>query len=79
MSLEVYLPLHFLEEFEQDRCQLFSKFLVEFSCEAVWTGAFVCSQTKGLRHGHKDPHLTASNSKFQNLGALEENSLVVGG
>src|SRR5574337_188058 len=33
---------NFLEEFEQDRCQLFSKFLVEFSCEAVWTWAFVC-------------------------------------
>ena len=27
---------------EQDRCQLFSKFLVELSCEAIWTWAFVC-------------------------------------
>ena len=29
-------------KFEQDRCQLFSKFLVKFSCQAVWTWAFVC-------------------------------------
>ena len=27
---------------EQDRCQLFSKFLVEFTCEAIWSWAFVC-------------------------------------
>ena len=42
MSLEVTFLCNFLEDFEQDRCQLFSKFLVEFSCEAVWTSAFVC-------------------------------------
>ena len=42
MSLEVYFLCNFLEEFEQDRCQLFSKFLVEFSCEDVQTWAFVC-------------------------------------
>ena len=36
------LLCNFLEEFEQDRCQLFSEFLVEFSCEAVWARAFVC-------------------------------------
>ena len=33
MSLEVYHLCNFLEEFEQDRCYVFSKFLVEFSCE----------------------------------------------
>ena len=32
----------FLEEFEQDRYQLCFKFLVEFSCEAIWSWAFVC-------------------------------------
>ena len=29
---------NFLEEFEQDMCQIFSKFSVEFSCEAVCSG-----------------------------------------
>ena len=32
------LLFDFLEEFEQERCQLFSKFLVEFTCEAIWSG-----------------------------------------
>ena len=42
MSLGVYLPVHFLEEFEMDKCYLSSKFLVEFTCEAIWSWAFVC-------------------------------------
>ena len=33
---------YILEEFETDSCQLFSKCLIEFSCEAIWSWAFVC-------------------------------------
>ena len=32
----------FLEEFEKDRCYLFSKCLIEFACEAVWSWTVVC-------------------------------------
>ena len=31
----------FLKEFQKDRHQLFSKCLIEFSCEAIWFWAFV--------------------------------------
>ena len=32
----------FLEEFEKDRCYLFSKCLTEFTCEVIWSWTFVC-------------------------------------
>ena len=32
---------NFWEEFEKDRCYLFSKCLTEFACEAVWSRPFV--------------------------------------
>ena len=32
----------FLEEFQKDRCQLFSKCLIEFVCKAIWSFTFVC-------------------------------------
>ena len=41
MSLEVFLPLQFLKEFQKDRHQLFSKSLIEFSCETIQSWAFV--------------------------------------
>ena len=34
------LPLQFLKVFQKDRHQLFSKCLIEFSCEAIWSWAF---------------------------------------
>ena len=43
MSLGVFLPLEFfLAEFQKDRCQLFSKCLIAFTCEVVWSWSFVC-------------------------------------
>ena len=43
MSLGVFLPsfCNFLKEFEKDGCYLISKCLIEFSCEAIWSWAFV--------------------------------------
>ena len=40
MSSEVFL-CNFLKEFYKDRHQLFSKCLLEFSCKAIWSWAFV--------------------------------------
>lgn len=34
----------FLEEFSEDRCQLFSKYLREFLCEAIWSGLSDCQE-----------------------------------
>ena len=34
MSLGVSPPLKFLEWFQKDRCELFSKCLIEFACES---------------------------------------------
>ena len=31
-----------LEEFENDRCQFFCKYLIEYTCLAIWSWAFVC-------------------------------------
>ena len=42
MSLGTFLPLQFLEEFEKDGCYLFSKCVIEFTCEAIWSWTFVC-------------------------------------
>ena len=42
MSLGVFHSLPFLEEFEKDKCYIFSKHLIEFICEAIWTWALVC-------------------------------------
>ena len=39
MSLQNF---NFLEQFDQDVCELFSNHLTEFSCEAIWPWAFVC-------------------------------------
>ena len=41
MNLEVFLPLQFFEKFQKDRHSLFSKCLIEFSCETTWSWAFV--------------------------------------
>ena len=43
-SIYMSLPLShcILEEFEKVRCQLFSKCLIEFTCEAIWSWAFIC-------------------------------------
>ena len=32
---------NFSEDFEKDRCQLFSKWLIELACETIWSWAFV--------------------------------------
>ena len=32
----------FLEEFWKDRSQVFSKYLIEITCEAIWSWTFVC-------------------------------------
>ena len=37
---EFFFLCNFLEEFEKDRCQLFSKCLVEFSCETIFVLRF---------------------------------------
>ena len=33
---------YIVEEFEKDRCQLFSKCLIEFAWEGIWAWALVC-------------------------------------
>ena len=42
MSLRAFLSLQILEEFEMDSCYIFSKCLIEFTCEDTDPGA-VCS------------------------------------
>ena len=39
---ECFSLCYILEEFDKDRCLIFSKCLIEFSCEATWSWAFVC-------------------------------------
>ena len=63
---------NFLEEFEWDRCQLFSKFLVEFSCEAVWSWAFVCRKISDYSFNFcaRDGFLRFSISSWFSFGKL---------
>ena len=42
MCLGVFPLLQILEHFQKDRCALFSKCLIEFACEAIWSWTFVC-------------------------------------
>ena len=37
----IFFLCNFLKEFQKDRHQLFSKCLIEFSCETIWPWAFV--------------------------------------
>ena len=41
MSLEMFPPPQYLEDFEKDHCYFF-KCLVEFSSEATWSWSFLC-------------------------------------
>ena len=40
--LECFFHCNFLKEFQKNRCLLFSKYLIEFTCEDIWSWTFVC-------------------------------------
>ena len=42
MNLGVFFHCNFLEEFEQDRYNLFSKLLIEITCEPILSWGFAC-------------------------------------
>ena len=44
--LRVFFLLQLLEEFGYDRYYLFSKCLIEFTCEAIWSWTFLLEDFK---------------------------------